>query len=754
MLALQSACGDLAKRLLDACMGRIGALPFVEDSEEIREKLLQSLSLVVSMRGGGEALGASLGTVVTLLTKAMQDNAPDNKRLCAQLCVRLCAQFSSEIHLYAKFVALIEHNLNHQRSKVRQASLIAIAEIVRCSAAFDTAAFSQLMDETVMPKMHTALGDRSAAVRAELMVQAAGWLPLFDQTNERLAASTFLLLASGAADENPTVQESSRKGLHSIAGSGGDETKPEGGNVAEMDADDDTEGMKDFARRHVAWLVPGLLTQCEDWTTDGRRRALQTLRIVLSLSGDSVLRYIQQLLKTLAVACVDEDEDVRSVAGQCAEQVGQNLSIDAVLPVLASLTSGSELKRIDAGILEVLAAVVRGTGSSCGTEVEELVEMLHAAAFGDADPEMDSLLRCVQEVLVALKSGHVTPSQEQCVKLLQILLLLSSQSEDEGMAAAAARSLPVLAEAGGFAHENDMLHKLLPSIVNTAVERCVKWDRFSRDWIVFDKLLRLAGPGIVDNVGIAGSVVNVILRTGRQEAPTELRLAVLSLLHALLVAVASGDSSLIAVHAQALALSMLLPNLSWRVGRVAGTVRKISTYCLDLIFERLASAPQKAGWVDENQASILPVVKSCLDDMETETRHFATHCMASLLRLLRPSAEVSGIYHDLVKRLDDANDAVRIVGCEALTNYCTCVKKEGLKGTPFTYILDACFIHLDDQNAEVRSAVQALVYTMVELNVDTATIIERAKKERLCHRTPQHCDNIIKAAQESASSSS
>lgn len=751
------ACHALAERYLEALASRVGEVPFAEDSEEIREKLLRGLQALLDTTGGAAALGSKLGRVVSVLGKAVQDKAPETKQVCAQCCERLCEVCEGEVHLFAKAltVALLDHCLPHQRSKVRQAALRGVSKVVRCSARFDAAAFYELMDQQVMPRMQQVLVDRSAAVREELALQAASWMPVFKDDCPRLAASAFLLLVAGVADEHPTVQGSSIRMMRGMTVAYGEEDAPATTEVAQEEGEEGgwmekpTAEMKSFARKHVEWLIPPLVAQSEDWTTAGRCRALRSLYVVLRLSEDASLRYISELLQALAAASADDDEDVRRPAGRCAEELGRFISMDAILATLSTNAARSKSKRADAGAMEVLAGVVRGAGSGCVAKVDVIVDLLLDASFGSGETEFEPLLRCTQELLVALKESKERIELQQTTRLARVLLLLASQPGFEEMTKAAMRSLPVLAEVAGFEGEPEMVTKIVPIIVEAAVEACAKWEKSSGDRMVFDRILRLAGSTVAQDAAMAGKVVQVFLTTGKQEAPVELRLVMLSLLHVMLSSLSTGSNAFIFTHGQTLSTALLLPNLSWRVGRVAGTVRKASMYCLNIILASLADAEASSAvsWVDENRATMLPVIRSCLDDMEPETRRFATHSMSSLLKLVSTTGDAVDLYHDLVKRLDDANDEVRIMGCHALISYCRCADKEMIKGTAFTYILDACFIHLDDQNPDVRSAVHALIVVLIELDIDTPSVETKAQKERLCHRTPQYCDDIIKIVQ-------
>ena len=80
---------------------------------------------------------------------------------------------------------------------------------------------------------------------------------------------------------------------------------------------------------------------------------------------------------------------------------------------------------------------------------------------------------------------------------------------------------------------------------------------------------------------------------------------------------------------------LLVPNLVWRVGRVASSVRKIGMRCLSILLRQRLVAQDSlvAVWHGE-QSQLVPILKSCLDDDEPLTRQLTCLALMSVFEII------------------------------------------------------------------------------------------------------------------------
>jgi len=75
------------------------------------------------------------------------------------------------------------------------------------------------------------------------------------------------------------------------------------------------------------------------------------------------------------------------------------------------------------------------------------------------------------------------------------------------------------------------------------------------------------------------------------------------------------------------------------------------------------------------------------------------------------------IYPDLLKRLDDSNDQIRVVVCKALVTFFQCLPPKW-SNSLYEYILKTLFIHLDDPAPSIQDAVYEVLQAAVHQDYD------------------------------------
>jgi hypothetical protein len=201
----------------------------------------------------------------------------------------------------------------------------------------------------------------------------------------------------------------------------------------------------------------------------------------------------------------------------------------------------------------------------------------------------------------------------------------------------------------------------------------------------------------------------------------------------------------LAALAVPLLLEIVEPNMQWRVGRVASTVRKVATSA--------ALGVWRGGFlVADDDAmrcfrAMLPSTKSCMSDDVASTRSMACALMSSMLKRLAGSLDgelARALQEDLVKRLDDADDAVRLRACSLLSSFSRCAPAADLRGSPCQWSVDALLIHADDPNPSMATAAASAIEPWV--SVDPEYVLRACRECRTKHRSPEVCDRLASMA--------
>ncbi|KAF4735135.1 HEAT repeat-containing protein 2 [Perkinsus olseni] len=182
--------------------------------------------------------------------------------------------------------------------------------------------------------------------------------------------------------------------------------------------------------------------------------------------------------------------------------------------------------------------------------------------------------------------------------------------------------------------------------------------------------------------------------------------------------------------AVSLVTGVLLPNLIWRPGQANTRIRKASLLALHTtlpaiepnwmrsILDELVR-PVLAPWSCRRRQ--IPLLKSSLDDAFTpDNRHLATTVIIDIFGKMADDQQLDEFdaevlresYPDLLKRLDDSVDEIRILACRALGALMEVLSSrpgtmKALSNSVFGYIIRALFVHLDDSNMQLSKAVYA-----------------------------------------------
>merc|ERR1719378_733804 len=142
------------------------------------------------------------------------------------------------------------------------------------------------------------------------------------------------------------------------------------------------------------------------------------------------------------------------------------------------------------------------------------------------------------------------------------------------------------------------------------------------------------------------------------------------------------------------------------------------------------------------------MLKSCLDDsFSPDNRLIACLVLSNTLAELSEvisSDQLREIYPELLKRLDDSNDKIRVAICEALCVFFKCLPPKWSRSL-FEYILRTLFVHLDDPAPDIRQGIYAALEEAV--HQDYNTFINEAKAATAKSSHPRLCEDLTRLAE-------
>jgi len=274
-----------------------------------------------------------------------------------------------------------------------------------------------------------------------------------------------------------------------------------------------------------------------------------------------------------------------------------------------------------------------------------------------------------------------------------------------------------------------------------------RWQIDSSDWHLTQTLLRQC-----DGAAAAAALLQVMPVLAKMLDPKQeptLRLTALSVIDHLLSSDGFTTAADIADWAEDILSALLLPNLVWRAGKAAEHVRLASSLCLSKLVP-LAALTRSA--LREHWVAALPQIVSCLDDDNATTRTYTCTALAASLPRLGAeglSAEnTRQIYPELLKRLDDASDDIRLQVCGPLVEFFRCCNYSAtydpaanFDKTNYGYLLQGLLVHLDDPSPQIQQAVATVVAEGLKL--DPLACADELRKVRDRQRSPKLVDALL-----------
>jgi hypothetical protein len=407
---------NLFSLVLPIMQNRIGTTPFAEPTEEIRFCLVELLNTFLSHPAiveHSEELSEQGPDILAVYARACQDAFPDVKKACAAGIIQLSKVAPNNLHAnMEKCVVALIANLGHQHSRVRCATLKAMAALLPCGAE----ALESIMQDKVLTAFRSVSADRSGSVRKAVVTTASRLctdLPMA----ERFHADLLQLVLGGIADEADDVKEHSAREMCALGSevvamkkslnpnNSSNDTKHEVTKEDDASSVDDslhdpaeeerlakltptlgvpfnkvtpTPTAKAMVQTLLPQLLPPVLRELAEWTVARRSHAAGVLSALLVFAEGHAVSFIPQILATLGNACRDDEITVASRAFSCAELLGLFLPLEAVLDELLPMIGeiGDHTNRMispqeRSGLLMILSAVMTSAQITIGTSIDE-----------------------------------------------------------------------------------------------------------------------------------------------------------------------------------------------------------------------------------------------------------------------------------------------------------------------------------------------------------------------------------------------
>ena len=516
------------------------------------------------------------------------------------------------------------------------------------------------------------------------------------------------LLLYVVSDEVNDVGEEARTELESIAalhqgeGSG---------------SENDERSVGRFIGHFFPELVKPLVEESTHWTTLQSVKSLRTLTVVISCIGEHSMgcplelvrdlnSNLEMLLSAFATSARDDEEEVRISAECSAQCLGRALSNDAsavniLLRRIDGSVSGMGTPEKIQGSLSVLKSVLKSASQRVvldhSKEISRALSSSHILQMDDRDV-LESLLSTCEEFVYRLREsaafdlhelshslpppppprGSSKPSASPTTRppsgvildLLKCCIFLMGADVNYDLRDQTLSLLDTLSSINPDAPRvrNNDDDPDLPSLLDFHFVKLVEalkdgkeapivWEGSNNPMLqAFDALMRLSGA-------VAGKYFHEVFDIFEShltvDTEPESRLVVMVLLESILED--KEVAKCVKKFSEKLIKDIVAPNIIWRAGGVASTIRKVSIACL---FTLLKAETLETKVLFYAAPALLPILKTNLGDYDASSRQLCCLILGILFAALPGalgSEPVHQLYPELLKCLDDSSDDVRFV---------------------------------------------------------------------------------------------
>ncbi|KAL3876674.1 hypothetical protein ACJMK2_034478 [Sinanodonta woodiana] len=722
---------------------RLGQQDITEPSEEVRLELVELLVEIVEF--SRKDIAVYLEDMIRILQRTIVDPYPEVKKTSCSCAAKLGKSIPEYFyHQSEHLIKPLLQSISHQHSRVRTVVIETIGEVIQYGHGKSV--------DTVVSHLAQRLFDQTPAVRVAVTRVVGNWLlDLPDRYS--FHHKLIPLLLTSIRDEQPEIRELADSLWHDI------------GLKYQQENEEELKDKIDFAKpvpihyppkverpnlgcrilmfRNVSRILPGLMKDVVDWVLETRIKSASLLYMLLLNSEEYITQHMEILLSGMYKACADEDQRVTNDIQKAAELIGYFVEPEVWCRMIISYLKSSQSYT---GLM-VLSPVIYGSertklrpylSTICDTIT--LPDICHSL-----QPKMQiNLLSCVESLITVSKEDLV----DTCQSLFNLLHTILAIQQGEVIKEKAYKMLDELALTLKFGSKQELYRTCTKPLLDSFQETYTIWNTHSVERLIMDTLLQEAGPVVGDHLD---EIMKILVVNLKPEKDAEVRLKFFSLLSQLMMnsKVTIDSSDKFGDFAVMVVKDMIIPNCVWKAGRVAEAIRTTAVSCMwALLKSGILTKEKLEPVVDE----LLTQMISLLDDSNKTTRLVTCRVLTRIFDLMGTSIDqdrLHTIYLDLLKRLDDSNDEIRVTVAKTFLAYIDCFTKPydaGLYRAHLETLYRGLLIHLDDPEPKIQEAILGVLTKAGSLK--PTLMLEEVENVKHKHRSRKYCDELMQKMME------
>lgn len=689
---------------------RIGTVELVEESEEVRLEMLQFMQSIIVKYSKTIHLKPFLNDCVSVLCETVKDKHPAIKELSCKCITQLAEACPDYFHTQAEsLVKPVLTVFSYQRFKIRLEAIKCMGDIVMHSQ-------YKALEEAAGP-MAERLFDQIPAVRQTVVRVASHWL-LHYRDRYSFFHKLLPLILTGLNDEVDETREKAH-GLWQIVG-----LQYERENESDLKDQMDylttlpkyypenltrpNLGCRALVQRTVCKIAPPLARELGSWQGDVRVRCSQLLCAVALHAEDYLTQHLQDLLPAMYTAAHDEDQRVVVNVLQAGELIGLFVPVGTwcklILPAMEDAPHY--------GHLSVLSSLIKGAPRQyIKLHLEDICKLLAEDSICHSRKRkyQRELVECVRAILPKCDQETNELGEYIFRTIVTVISLRDSQNNDLFDFSL----LEELKKAFGFLSISHIWSEYSPNLLRRINTDPLSWTPVTVERCIFETFLLESGEAFGENLCEIGNILEKTLDT---DADPESRLKTFV---ALSTALDFKDKVFknardLNAFLQKLLSQVLVPTLVWHAGRTAEAMRTMAVSCVCSVLNpgvEVDLFPEAAS-IKPFLDKLTPLLLSLTEDSSNRSRQLAIQALM-LIKVIATKRKswttdiLLTTYPEILKRLDDPNDSVRMAAVKAIPlifKDSPSEFKESNYNGHHEHIIDTLVTHFDDdQDYELQS---------------------------------------------------
>mmetsp|Transcript_2696 Transcript_2696/g.2264 ORF Transcript_2696/g.2264 Transcript_2696/m.2264 type:complete len:865 (+) Transcript_2696:46-2640(+) len=678
-----------------------------ELSEEIRKLITQLLSKIINGKHQEFTIFFENNTTsyclqcLNILHLLLGDKCPEIRKLVCQILLNQINEYQQSkqeqkenvsffkyiFDDYAEYLCLsISKGCMHQRGKIRLISFELLSKIIQENISITKSISSWITDNDKIWKYILYLTlDQIEYIKQSLPNNAFKWISLIsnnkninDLNNIQYAKIWILML--------------NQNGLNIL-------TKHEN----KINA-------KQQLLSCISFIITLINEKISHWQSPHRLFGIRALvSLTLCLESQFPSKYISNLLPYFVNLIESENENITLEAHKCLNLFGRfipveeyseflfskfncNVSIKSYLKISTQIFAGYNIENMNESCLLQICKSL----SNALIEENVSIEIIDATnsllsicnSCLNTESKLEILWLIIQIHAQYLKSNHqslsqlsINDSDQIYDKIQSVLKLLATDNDDKCL-------------------WEQNFEPLYEKIANKLKEE--------QGYYLFASLIYYSRSFITTHINVILSTLNQI---NNEKNTDKIRYAVFSILYSLLQNI--DDATDWKSYTELILVDILLPNILWKPGKFRLKMRSLALDCIILLYKTNA-INLNVTW--KHREKFISTLKSRLDDFDHKIRRLSIELLQYILNDLQKSKqqnksdemmmkkdELKSLSENILERLDDSKDEIRIITCSTLQSLIQCLHKATHLDL-FTNIISTSLIHLDDANEKVQKA--------------------------------------------------